>query len=75
MEEIVNAAKEYTVIITQDEEGYYIADVPELKGCHTQAKSINSLKERIKEAIKLCLEEGDGEYPAIHFIDVQRIAV
>ena len=31
--------KEFTVIIEQDEEGYFIAEVPELKGCHTQAKS------------------------------------
>ena len=49
--------KEYTIIITQDEDGYYIADVPELQGCHTQAKSIDKLRDRIKEAIELCLEE------------------
>ena len=47
-------AKEFTVIIEQDEEGYYIAKVPELKGCHTQAKSLDTLMERIKEAIQLC---------------------
>ena len=35
-------AKEFTVIIEQDEEGYYIAEVPELKGCHTQAKSLDT---------------------------------
>jgi len=45
-------AKEFTVIIEQDEEGYYIAEVPELKGCHTQAKSLDTLMERIKEAIQ-----------------------
>ena len=66
--------KEYTVIITQDEDGYYIADVPELQGCHTQAKSIDKLRERIKEAIELCLEE-DHKYPAVNFIDIQKIAV
>ena len=49
-------AKEFTVIIEQDKEGYFIAEVPELKGCHTQAKSLDKLMERIKEAIQLCLE-------------------
>jgi predicted RNase H-like HicB family nuclease len=49
-------AKEFTVIIEKDEEGYYIAEVPELKGCHTQAKSLDTLMERVKEAIQLCLE-------------------
>ena len=55
--------KEFTVIIEQDEEGYFIADVPEIKGCHTQAKSLDELMERIKEAIQLCLEVYGEEYP------------
>ena len=49
-------AKEFTVIIEKDKEGYFIAEVPELKGCHTQAKSLDTLIERIKEAVQLCLE-------------------
>ncbi len=44
------------MVIKQDEEGYYIAEVPQLKGCHTRARSLDELIERIKEAIKLCLE-------------------
>ena len=47
--------KEFQVIIEKDEEGWLIADVPALKGCHTQAKTMDSLIERIKEAIELCL--------------------
>jgi predicted RNase H-like HicB family nuclease len=50
--------REFTVIIQRDEEGYYVAEVPELKGCHTQARSLDELMERIKEAIQLCLEGG-----------------
>ncbi|MHA1966261.1 MAG: type II toxin-antitoxin system HicB family antitoxin [Candidatus Hodarchaeales archaeon] len=41
----------------QDEDGYYIADVPELPGCHTQAKSLDELKERILEDIRFYLNE------------------
>jgi len=44
------------VVIEKDEEGYYVASVPELHGCHTQAKSLDLLMERIQEAIELCLE-------------------
>ena len=40
--------REFTVIIERDEEGYYIADVPELKGCHTQARSLDELMERCR---------------------------
>ena len=46
--------KEFNVIIERDEEGFYVASVPELQGCHTQAKSLDKLMERIREAIELC---------------------
>lgn len=67
--------KEFTVIIEQDEEGYYIAEVPELKGCHTQAKSLDTLMERIKESIQLCLEVYGEGYPSTHLVGVQKIAI
>jgi len=68
-------AKESTVIIEQDEQGYYIAEVPELKGCHTQAKSLDTLMERVKEAIQLCLEVYGKKYPITHLVGVQKIAL
>ncbi|NET26172.1 type II toxin-antitoxin system HicB family antitoxin [Okeania sp. SIO1I7] len=46
----------FNVIIKKDADGYLVASVPALKGCHTQAKSYDELIERIQEAIKLCLE-------------------
>ncbi len=47
---------EFSVIIEKDEDGYFVATVPALRGCHTQAKSLDVLMKRIKEAIALCLE-------------------
>ena len=66
--------KEFSVIIERDEDGYYIASVPELRGCHTQAKSLDKLMDRIREAIELCLEV-QTETQVHEFIGVQRIAV
>jgi predicted RNase H-like HicB family nuclease len=51
--------RRFTVIIEQDEDGMYLALVPALPGCHTQANNLNDLDSRIKEAIKLCLEKQD----------------
>ncbi len=48
--------QEFNVIIEKDEDGYYVASVPALRGCHTQAKSLDVLMRRIREAIELCLE-------------------
>ncbi|MBF0516594.1 MAG: type II toxin-antitoxin system HicB family antitoxin [Nitrospirae bacterium] len=68
-------SKEFTVIIEQDDQGYFIADVPELKGCHTQAKSLDSLMERIKEAIQLCLEVYDEKQTLTHLVGIQKVKV
>ncbi|SDF44648.1 HicB_like antitoxin of toxin-antitoxin system [Methanolobus vulcani] len=43
----------YIVEIEQDEDGIYVASVPELPGCHTQAETLDELNQRIKEAIEL----------------------
>ncbi|MCX7049337.1 MAG: type II toxin-antitoxin system HicB family antitoxin [Candidatus Sumerlaeota bacterium] len=48
--------REFSVVIEKDEDGYFVASVPELKGCHTQARSLDTLMKRVKEAIELCLE-------------------
>ena len=65
--------REFNVVIEQDSEGYYVASVPELRGCHTQAKSLDTLMKRIREAIELCLEVEDSEEPSSSFVGVQRI--
>ena len=51
--------RDFNVVIERDAEGYYVASVPELRGCHTQAKSLDKLMVRIREAIDLCLEVGN----------------
>jgi predicted RNase H-like HicB family nuclease len=67
--------REFNVIIEKDPDGFFVATVPELRGCHTQAKSLDTLMKRVKEAIELCLEvEGDG-IPGGQFIGLQRIAI
>ncbi len=66
--------KTFNVIIERDAENFYVATVPELKGCHTQAKSLDVLLERIKESIELCVEV--NEVPiTTEFVGLQRIAV
>jgi len=57
--------REFTVMIEKDEDGYYIASVIELPGCHTQAKSLDGLVTRIKEAIELYLEVEKEEIPKL----------
>ncbi len=65
--------REFNVVIERDEDGYFVASVPALRGCHTQTKSLDVLMKRVKEAIKLCLEV--EEPVANEFIGIQRVAV
>lgn len=65
----------YTVVIEQDETGAYVAKVPDLKWCHTHARSIPELLKRAREAIELCLEvEGKRTRP-LRFVGVQQVSV
>jgi predicted RNase H-like HicB family nuclease len=49
--------------------------VPALPGCHTQARSLDELMERVKEAVELCLEVEDDESAPLDFVGVQRISI
>jgi len=71
----MKAVQEFNVVIEQDSEGYFVASVPDLKGCHTQAKSLDSLMKRIREVIELCLEDEAGHLGSADFVGVQRIRV
>lgn len=62
-----------TVLIEQDEDGYYVATVPALKSCYTQAKTLKELYLRIEEVVELCLEE--EEPVPMKFVGVQRLEV
>jgi len=69
-------SQEFTVIIEQDEEGYYVATVPQLHGCHTQARSLDDLMVRVKEAIELCREvEAEQGWLPLQLVGVQRVVV
>ena len=65
--------REFSVVIEKDEDGYFVASVPSLQGCHTQAKSLDVLMKRVKEAIELCLQVEDP-IPN-EFVGVQRVAI
>jgi predicted RNase H-like HicB family nuclease len=66
----------FGVVVEKDQDGYYVASVPELPGCHTQAKTLDEVMKRIKEAIEVCLEveepknRGHTELVGVQFVEV-----
>ena len=75
---IVNAEvtlqRQFDVVIERDADGFYVASVPRLPGCHTQARSLDDVMERVREAISLCLEV--EETPSdLEFVGIQRVTI
>ena len=67
--------RKFTVIIEKGEDGYLISDVVELPGCHTQAKNLDELLKRTKEAISVYLKSSKDEEIHSKFLGVQQIEV
>ena len=67
--------RKFTVVIERDEDGYYVGTVPSLRGCHTQAKTLDTLMKRIREAVELCLESNDGASGSLELVGVQQISI
>ena len=72
----------FQVIIEQDEDGFFVADVPALKGCHTQGKTFEEAMNNIREVITMCIQELKEEgqqietaYPEVIGIKTIEIAV
>lgn len=71
----VPMTRQFDVVVERDAEGYFVASVPSLPGCHTQAKSLDELMLRIREAIELCLEVQGQSTEDLDFIGIQRVTV
>ena len=65
---------QFDVVIERDDEGNYVASVSSLPGCHTQARSLDELMARIKEAILLCLEDAIAANESLEFVGVRRVS-
>ena len=67
--------RQFDVVVERDAEGYFVASVPALPGCHTQARSLEELMARVREAIELCLEVQGQPVESLDFVGVQRVTV
>ena len=66
----------FAVVVEKDEDGYFVASVPELPGCHTQARTLDELRKRIVEAIEAYLEaEGAVPREGVELVGIQFVEV
>lgn len=67
--------RQFDVVIERDAEGYYVASVPQIPGCHTQGRSLDEVTDRIREAIVLCLEVEGVPEQELEFVGIQRVTI
>lgn len=67
--------RQFDVVIERDEEGYYVASVPQIPGCHTQSRSLDEVTARIREAIELCRDVEGAPEQRLEFVGIQRITI
>jgi predicted RNase H-like HicB family nuclease len=66
-------AKEFYVVIEKDEDGYFVGEVPTLRGCYSQGKTIDELLSNIRDVIEMAIEE--EPYISSEFIGVQKVSL
>jgi predicted RNase H-like HicB family nuclease len=74
MARVIKQSRKFTLVIERDEEGYYVATLPTLRGCHTQAKTLDTLMKRVREAIEVCLGGGDDHNRSLELVGIQQIS-
>jgi predicted RNase H-like HicB family nuclease len=69
-------SRDFYVIVEKDEDGYFVGEVPQLKACYTQGRTMDELLSNMREVIELCLDEEREDLDRLpEFIGVQKITV
>ena len=67
--------REFYVLIEKDEDGLFVGEVPSLKACYSQGRTIDELLQNMREVIELCLEGRNETELPLEFVGVQKISV
>ena len=67
--------QQFDVVVEKDSAGFFVASVPALPGRHTQARSLDELVLRIREAVELCVEVHGQTFERLDFVGVQRVTI
>ena len=70
---------EYQVIVEQDEDGVFVAEVLNVRACYAQGKTFEEAIANIRDVLQMCLQEmrarGDEIPPPNEFVGLTRVEV
>lgn len=68
----------FPVLIEKDEDGFYVADCPDLPGCHAQGETLEEAISNIRDVVKLhlqILKEDKKEIPRVQPLSLTTLEV
>ena len=67
--------RRFTAVIEKDSDtGLYVGYVPDFPGAHTQAETLDELRENLREVIEMLLEDGEPAFET-EFVGIQNVVV
>jgi predicted RNase H-like HicB family nuclease len=75
MKVMMKSKRKFTVVIERDEDDYYVASDSALRGCNTQAKTLDTLMNRVREVVEVCIEDGNNVGGTLELVEIQQISV
>ena len=67
--------RDYYVVIERDEDGFFVGEVPQLRACYAQGRTLDELLQNIREVIAMCLEESPDMADMTEFVGVQKVTL
>ncbi len=67
--------RDFYVLIEKDEDGFFVGEVPSLKACYSQGRTIDELLQNMREVIELCLEDQNESESTLEFVGVQKVSI
>jgi predicted RNase H-like HicB family nuclease len=71
----VGMFRKFTAVVEKDTEtGLYVGYVPGFPGAHTQAETLDELRENLREVLEMLLEDGEPHFET-EFIGTQEVVI
>ncbi len=67
--------RKFTAVVEKDTEtGLYVGHVPGLAGAHTQAETLDELRDNLREVLEMLLEDGEPHFET-EIIGTQEVVI
>ncbi len=71
----IDMGRSFDVLLERGLDGWIVASVPVMPGCHTQGRTKRQALSRIKQALQLCLDSGQTPEEGLAVVGLERVTI